>query len=767
MKRYKYCFFLVFIFILILFHGCTNEKIINISFIDQSDVFYMSVEKEEKFFLPSPVKTGYTFGGWFYDQKFQNQCTEDDLKEAKSLDIVLYSQWIPNTYKMTLCFDEENLHVVTALYNSEIKLQEYSSEHQDYTLSGWSTSEGTSYNINDSFLMPAYDLYLYPIMSKVIVKFETNGGSAIPSFAYNDLVQTDNISIPQKLGYDFQGWFLDKNFTQEFDINIEPKKDITLFAKWTEKNYTITYDMDGGQEDEKLPTQFTITSPDICLPVLKKTGYTFLGWFDGDKKVEIIPIGTCQDLKLKACWKARKAVKISILTPLKMCYFIDEPLELTKLKINVLYDNDESEILCEDDFEISGYDCTKLGKQKVTIDYLDLTESFEVTVISCSITEISVSIQKDEYIQGQELDLEYAKILIFYDSGKELEISLMPENISGYDMNKIGVQRIQIFYQGHNAELEISILPKTLIEIQAIGYKTQYNYMQEFSQEGKLKLIYDNGTAEEIPLYNAIITNFDSYKAGEQNLTVSYLNFTDNIIVTVLEPPKIASKIELVEIPKTEYELGENLDVLGGYINVVFDNQYYLEERIAITAGMVSGFDSSLLCENLELKIEYQGAECSYTINVSDNLGKIFVFEETDDGQAYSIIGLKDKSITEVIIPSIYKGKPVISIGKDAFADSLINEIAIPSNIIEIGRNAFLDSSFLTKITINARENELVFGLGVFNRFHNIDFYILCELDYFSYFELSYEYCINFFTYDKSIYQRLRAEGIFNSVLIK
>ncbi len=71
-------------------------------------------------------------------------------------------------------------------------------------------------------------------------------------------------------------------------------------------------------------------------------------------------------------------------------------------------------------------------------------------------------------------------------------------------------------------------------------------------------------------------------------------------------------------------------------------------------------------------------------------------FEEKEDG-TYEIVGLKNanhNSIQDLTLPSVYKGKPVTSIGDSAFQDLTgITNIIIPSSIKKMGAFAFYSST--------------------------------------------------------------------------
>lgn len=114
-----------------------------------------------------------------------------------------------------------------------------------------------------------------------VIYFNTNGGTAVPSvlrYQGGSFSDTDNdyAGNPTKQGYTFAGWYQDAvlqdgPYRQLSNIT----KNITLYAKWTADNYTITYDSNGGNAVD--PKGYTIQSQ-FALPEVTREGYTFAGW---------------------------------------------------------------------------------------------------------------------------------------------------------------------------------------------------------------------------------------------------------------------------------------------------------------------------------------------------------------------------------------------------------------------------------------------------------------------------------------------------------
>ena len=90
---------------------------------------------------------------------------------------------------------------------------------------------------------------------------------------------------PTKEGYDFAGWYLDKEFAEAFDA-AKLEKSIAVYAKWTEKgaaptdptptSLTVTFVVDGvTYQSLTVEAGGTLTLP--ATPT--KEGYDFAGWF--------------------------------------------------------------------------------------------------------------------------------------------------------------------------------------------------------------------------------------------------------------------------------------------------------------------------------------------------------------------------------------------------------------------------------------------------------------------------------------------------------
>ena len=102
-------------------------------------------------------------------------------------------------------------------------------------------------------------------------------------------------------------WCTDDSLETEFEyIQGTTTGNITLYAKWTAVEYSITYVLDGGTNAAGNPAAYTIETETITLKNPTKTGYTFAGWsgtgFSGTSSNVEITKGSTEDRTYTAHW---------------------------------------------------------------------------------------------------------------------------------------------------------------------------------------------------------------------------------------------------------------------------------------------------------------------------------------------------------------------------------------------------------------------------------------------------------------------------------
>ena len=73
------------------------------------------------------------------------------------------------------------------------------------------------------------------VTSSYSVTFNTNGGSTIAKETIEANSVLEKPTAPTKEGYDFAGWYTDKELTTAYDFTAKVTKNLTLYAAWAEK----------------------------------------------------------------------------------------------------------------------------------------------------------------------------------------------------------------------------------------------------------------------------------------------------------------------------------------------------------------------------------------------------------------------------------------------------------------------------------------------------------------------------------------------------
>ena len=160
------------------------------------------------------------------------------------------------------------------------------------TFGGWYTDEDCTDGNEYNFTAPVtkgMTLTAKWTANSYTITFDTNGGSAVAPITQDYGTDITAPAAPTKTGYTFMGWEPEIPATM-------PAEDMTITAKWSINQYTVTFDTDGGSEIAPITQDYgtAITAP--ADPT--RGGYTFIGW---DKAIPAtMPAG---DMTITAKWK--------------------------------------------------------------------------------------------------------------------------------------------------------------------------------------------------------------------------------------------------------------------------------------------------------------------------------------------------------------------------------------------------------------------------------------------------------------------------------
>ena len=99
--------------------------------------------------------------------------------------------------------------------------------------------------------------------------------------SYNEETATITLNPAIKIGYTFKGWYDNEACSGSPVTKIEKGStgNKEFWPKWEARSYTITYNLNGGENDVGNPANYTIETETIILNPAVKTGYDFAGWY--------------------------------------------------------------------------------------------------------------------------------------------------------------------------------------------------------------------------------------------------------------------------------------------------------------------------------------------------------------------------------------------------------------------------------------------------------------------------------------------------------
>ena len=241
----------------------------------------------------SITRLGYRFMGWSLSENSSVAYTDGasviNLTSNKDGNVNLYAVWEIVSYTITYELDGgTNNPSNPTTYNVEDNVTFANPTKTGYTFTGWTyndspitSTEGLTGNIT---VKANY------VANKYTVIFNNNGNTSTQSFTY-DVAQGLTPNSITRPGYRFMGWSTSENGSVAYTdgasvINLTSDKDgnVNLYAVWEIVSYTITYELDGGTNNQSNPTTYTVED-NVTFANPTKTGYTFTGWTYNDSPI--------------------------------------------------------------------------------------------------------------------------------------------------------------------------------------------------------------------------------------------------------------------------------------------------------------------------------------------------------------------------------------------------------------------------------------------------------------------------------------------------
>lgn len=233
--------------------------------------------------LPITNKEGYRFNGWFTLPNGEGDKVVATRKPAK--DETYFAHFVE---QVTVNFIARNELVETRVLdiNTAIgSLPNY--EREGAIFKGWQGSSSDEFITEGTIITE--DINFVAILNTLVtVTFDTQSGTPIQPITMESGTLLPNISKPTREDYTFRGWFTSPGGVgASFREGVPVYEDITLYAYWTNVEYVISFETNGGTYAEPL---YVVIGDTVGLDqITTRVGHRFEGWYTEADLINKVP----------------------------------------------------------------------------------------------------------------------------------------------------------------------------------------------------------------------------------------------------------------------------------------------------------------------------------------------------------------------------------------------------------------------------------------------------------------------------------------------
>ena len=262
-------------------------------------------------------RENYAFLGWYTDARARETY---DFSRPLTRDMTLYGAW--RQLKATVTFDigyfggvspESQEIDLTAGEKAQEPETPVRGEEGDWRFDGWYTGSGRSEAIYDFDAEVTGDVSLRAGWTKLraTVIYDMNAND-VDSLTEKVLIgeTAAEWNKASREGYDFSGWFYDKDCSAPADLSaLAVTDDLTVYAAWTAQIRTIAFSLnyDGAPAMDTVESLYDAITVEPEEPT--REGDEFIGWFLDSEQTQPFAFGSAlrDNLTLYAGWESRTA----------------------------------------------------------------------------------------------------------------------------------------------------------------------------------------------------------------------------------------------------------------------------------------------------------------------------------------------------------------------------------------------------------------------------------------------------------------------------
>ena len=202
---------------------------------------------------------------------------DDNITKGSNND-VLENHLVCNTLEATFTADGTTFAQPQTIDRGGKFTEPAAPSKENHTFAGWyNGDEKFDFDADPTNAPNVLELVAKWDINQYTVKFVSEHGDAPTSqnVKYNGTA-TDPGTLTEE-GYTFDGWYADDNYSKKFDFTKPITSNTTVYAKWTAKDYEVSFITEHGNAPTSQNVKYNGTAADPGK--LSAEGYTFIGWY--------------------------------------------------------------------------------------------------------------------------------------------------------------------------------------------------------------------------------------------------------------------------------------------------------------------------------------------------------------------------------------------------------------------------------------------------------------------------------------------------------
>ena len=321
----------------------------------------------------------------------------------------------------------------------------------------------------------------------------------------------------------------------------------------------------------------------------------------------------------------KQPINIRVKENVKKVYIVGEKVDKTNMCVEIEYDDGSIEQVTN--YEVDTETSLSRADKTRTITYKEgdttLEKEIDVPVLPAEIQQISIKQYPDNvnYVVGQKFFSNGLILLVKYADETEEEITedFTLDLPDGSVLTKVETKTVKVNYMGQEVKFNININENDDIQALTIvdgSIETNYEIGEKLDLRGLV--LISEGSNNDIKV---IWGNYECEPAegtelntkGQQTITIKYAGKSAVLNINVGEHQ--VEEIEIENLPKTKYVVGQALDLTGLKLKVMYNNG---TEEIVET-GYTSSIENGTIFNNVEnktIEITYEEKTTSFDIDV-------------------------------------------------------------------------------------------------------------------------------------------------------